>query len=72
MVSFFHTELIPELDNLFEFSDFEHCSREPPYEHIFALDPDPGDEMRLVGKLDAGGKPSTWFPPGRLVELIFH
>ena len=20
--------------------------------------------------LDAGGKPSTWFPPGRLVELI--
>ena len=22
--------------------------------------------------LDAGGKPSTWFPPGRLVELIFH
>jgi len=21
-------------------------------------------------KLDAGGKPSTWFPPGRLVEHI--
>ena len=23
-----------------------------------------------VLKLDAGGKPSTWFPPGRLVEHI--
>ena len=21
-------------------------------------------------QLDTGGKPSTWFPPGRLVELI--
>ena len=21
-------------------------------------------------RLDTGGKPSTWFPPGRLVELI--
>ena len=44
MASFFHAELIPELDNLFEFSDFEHCSREPPYEHIFVLDPDPAYE----------------------------
>jgi len=27
---------------------------------------------KLVGliKLDAGGKPSTWLPPGRLVELL--
>ena len=24
-----------------------------------------------VPVLDAGGKPSTWFPPGRLVEFIF-
>ena len=23
-------------------------------------------------KLDAGGKPSTWFPPGRLVEHIYY
>ena len=22
------------------------------------------------GKLQAGGKPSTWLPPGRLVELF--
>ena len=22
-------------------------------------------------ELDAGGKPSTWFPPGRLVEHIY-
>ena len=22
-------------------------------------------------RLDAGGKPSTWFPPGRLVEHIY-
>ena len=25
----------------------------------------------LEVQLDAGGKPSTWFPPGRLVELFF-
>ena len=24
----------------------------------------------LKSQLDAGGKPSTWLPPGRLVELI--
>ena len=24
----------------------------------------------LAPKLDTGGKPSTWFPPGRLVEHI--
>ena len=23
-----------------------------------------------LSKLEAGGKPSTWFPPGGLVELI--
>ena len=23
-------------------------------------------------KLDAGGKPSTWLPPGRLVELFVY
>ena len=23
-------------------------------------------------QLDASGKPSTWFPPGRFVELIIH
>ena len=50
MANFFHIELISELDNLFEFSDFEHCSREPSHEHIFALDHDPGDETRLVKK----------------------
>ena len=29
-------------------------------------------KVRISGKirLDAGGKPSTWFPPGRLVELF--
>ena len=25
----------------------------------------------FAAKLDAGGKPSTWFPPGRLVEHIY-
>ena len=24
----------------------------------------------VLSELDAGGKPSTWFPPGRLVEHI--
>ena len=27
-------------------------------------------KMSADAKLDAGGKPSTWFPPGRLVEHI--
>ena len=26
----------------------------------------------MYPKLEAGGKPSTWFPPGRLVEHIFQ
>ena len=26
----------------------------------------------LTSKLDAGGKPSTWLPPGRLVELLVY
>ena len=25
-----------------------------------------------LAALDAGGKPSTWFPPGRLVELYIN
>ena len=25
-----------------------------------------------ISGLDTGGKPSTWYPPGRLVEHIFH
>ena len=28
------------------------------------------DKMSEFKKLEAGGKPSTWFPPGGLVELI--
>ena len=27
-------------------------------------------QLVCLVKLDAGGKPSTWFPPGRLVEHI--
>ena len=27
--------------------------------------------MESASKLEAGGKPSTWFPPGRLVEHIY-
>ena len=29
-------------------------------------------ECSKYHKLEAGGKPSTWFPPGGLVELITH
>ena len=29
-------------------------------------------ELSKYHKLEAGGKPSTWFPPGGLVELITH
>ena len=29
-------------------------------------------EFSKYHKLEAGGKPSTWFPPGGLVELITH
>ena len=28
--------------------------------------------LAIVSVLEAGGKPSTWFPPGRLVELTGH
>ena len=28
------------------------------------------NSKRECFELEAGGKPSTWFPPGRLVELI--
>ena len=28
--------------------------------------------LAMVLVLEAGGKPSTWFPPGRLVELTSH
>ena len=31
----------------------------------------PPKDSQLVRELEAGGKPSTWFPPGRLVEHIY-
>ena len=34
-----------------------------------------GSRVRLIHRgsvLEAGGKPSTWFPPGRLVERTGH
>ena len=40
---------------------------------IYAHKPNPslaGRCARLAKELEAGGKPSTWFPPGKLVELI--
>ena len=55
MDSIFHIELIPEFDNLFCRSYFEHCSHQPAHVHIFAYIRDPGDETRLVEK-------SSWMP----------
>ena len=45
----------------FELSDFSNFSI---YRSILTKGP-------FIEKLDAGGKPSTWFPPGRLVEHIY-
>ena len=50
MDSIFHIELIPEFDNLFCRSYFEHYSHQPAHVHIFAYIRDPGDESQLVEK----------------------
>ena len=44
---------------------FRKLERTPCFFHLQS------DAIELRSRLDAGGKPSTWFPPGRLVELIY-
>ena len=53
--AFFHEELIPEFDNFFCWSYFEHCSHQLAHVHIFAYIRDPGDETQLV-------EISSWMP----------
>ena len=42
----------------------------PPTDQFFELSKLRENIQRTPIKLKAGGKPSTWFPPGGLVELL--
>ena len=60
-----------DLYNIFErrflgkkfLSDNEHIDFEKKCQKLYRVGKKPGDQ------LGSGGKPSTWFPPGILVEL---
>ena len=52
--------------NFIIFKDFKFLE-------VWELSDYPGLDIHMsFQELEAGGKPSTWFPPGGLVELITH
>ena len=45
-------------------------NKKPAHSRSGLAVPVPGTFLLFGWRLEAGGKPSTWFPPGGLVELI--